>query len=66
MQAMSTVGLIGYGGIARDVVAALRDAGSSVEILAALCRPGRSDQARAALPGIDTIARRLIHAWLAW
>jgi aspartate dehydrogenase len=52
---MSTVGLIGYGGIARDVVAALRDAGSSVGIAAVLCRPGRSDKARAALPGIDVV-----------
>jgi aspartate dehydrogenase len=54
---MSLVGLIGYGGIARDVVAALRDAGSSVGIAAALCRSGRSDQARAALPGIDIVER---------
>jgi aspartate dehydrogenase len=54
---MSSVGLIGYGGIARDVVAALRDAGSSVAIVAALCRLGRSDQARAALPGIDIVER---------
>jgi aspartate dehydrogenase len=52
---MSTVGLIGYGGIAHDVVAALRDAGSPVEISAALCRPGRSDKARAALPGVDIV-----------
>jgi aspartate dehydrogenase len=52
---MSSVGLIGYGGIARDVVAALRDAGSQVEISAALCRPGRSDKACAALPGIDIV-----------
>jgi aspartate dehydrogenase len=55
VQAMSSVGLIGYGGIARDVVAALRDAGSGVEISAALGRPGRSDQARAALPGVDIV-----------
>jgi aspartate dehydrogenase len=54
---MSSVGLIGYGGIARDVVAALRDAGSSVRIAAALCRPGRGDKARAALPGIDIVER---------
>jgi aspartate dehydrogenase len=52
---MSSVGLIGYGGIARDVASALRGAGSSVEISAALCRPGRGDQARAALPGIDIV-----------
>jgi aspartate dehydrogenase len=54
---MSSVGLIGYGGIARDVVAALRDAGSSVGIAAALCRFGRSDKARDALPGIDIVER---------
>ena len=54
---MSAVGLIGYGGIARDVVAALRDASSSVGISSALCRPGRSDKARAALPGIDIVER---------
>jgi aspartate dehydrogenase len=52
---MSTVGLIGYGGIARDVVAALHDSGSGVQIAAALCRPGRSDTARTALPGIDIV-----------
>src|ERR1700722_15316625 len=54
---MSLVGLIGYGGIARDVVAAMREAGGSVGILAAVSRPGRSDKARAALPGIDIVER---------
>jgi aspartate dehydrogenase len=54
---MSLVGLIGYGGIARDVVAAMREAGGSVGISSALCRPGRSDKARAALPGIDIVER---------
>jgi aspartate dehydrogenase len=54
---MTSVGLIGYGGIARDVIAALRDAGGDVAIAAALCRPGRSDQARAALSGIDIVER---------
>ena len=46
------VGLIGYGGIAQDVVAALRTAGSDVKIIGATCRPGRVEQARAALPGV--------------
>jgi aspartate dehydrogenase len=44
--------LIGCGGIAQDVVAALRKADANVEIVAALCRPGRAEKARAALPGI--------------
>src|SRR5581483_10972501 len=52
---MSSVGLIGYGGIARDVVAALRETGSGVTVAAALCRPGRAEQARAALPGIAVV-----------
>src|SRR5580704_12689143 len=52
---MSSVGLIGYGGIAKDVVAALREAGSGVTVVAALCRPGRTEQARAALPGIAIV-----------
>jgi aspartate dehydrogenase len=52
---MTTAALIGYGGIARDVVAALREAGGGVTIAAALCRPGRADTARAALPGVDVV-----------
>ena len=52
---MISVGLIGYGGIARDVVAALRQAGGGVKISAALCRPGQAARARAALPGIDIV-----------
>ncbi len=52
---MTSVGLIGYGGIAKDVVAALREAGAGVEIAGALCRPGRAAQALAALPGIDIV-----------
>jgi aspartate dehydrogenase len=52
---MTSVGLIGYGGIAQDVVAALRDAGDGVKIVAALCRPGRAEKARAALGGIDIV-----------
>jgi aspartate dehydrogenase len=50
---MTSVGLIGYGGIARDVVAALREAASGVTFAGALCRPGRADTARVALAGID-------------
>ena len=52
---MISVGLIGCGGIARDVVAALRQAGDGVKISAALCRPGQAARARAALPGIDIV-----------
>ena len=52
---MISVGLIGYGGIARDVVAALREAGGGVKISAALCRPGQAERARVALPGIDIV-----------
>jgi aspartate dehydrogenase len=52
---MTSVGLIGYGGIARDVVAALREAGGGVKISAALCRPKQAERARAALPGIDIV-----------
>jgi aspartate dehydrogenase len=52
---MISVGLIGYGGIARDVVAALREAGSGVRISAALCRPGQAERARVALSGIDIV-----------
>ncbi len=51
---MTAVGLIGYGGVAKDVVAALRQAGG-VEIAGALCRPGRAAAARAALPGLDIV-----------
>ena len=54
---MTAIGLIGCGGIAHDVVAALRavGAGSSVRIVGALARPGRGDAARAKLPGIDIV-----------
>jgi aspartate dehydrogenase len=44
--------LIGCGGIAQDVIATLRKADANVEIVAALCRPGRAEKARVALPGI--------------
>jgi aspartate dehydrogenase len=49
---MTSVGLIGTGGIAQDVVTALRNAGSNIEILGAVCRAGSAERARAALPGI--------------
>ena len=52
---VTSVGLIGYGGIAQDVVSALRGAENGVEIVGALCRPGRADKARAALPGIQIV-----------
>jgi aspartate dehydrogenase len=51
---MTAVGLIGYGGIARDVAAALRAAGG-VSIVAALCRPGAAAKARAALGEIAVV-----------
>ncbi len=51
----ASVGLIGYGGIAQDAVAAVRAAGGGVKFAGALCRPGRAAQARAALPGIDIV-----------
>jgi len=52
---MTWVGLIGYGGIAQDVVAALRDADPPVdiEIVGLLARPGRSGIARQKFPDID-------------
>jgi aspartate dehydrogenase len=52
---MISVGLIGYGGIARDVVAALCEAGGGVKITTVLCRPGQTERARAALPGVDIV-----------
>jgi aspartate dehydrogenase len=52
---MTSVGLIGYGGIAQDVVAALREAGGGVKVIGALCRPGRAAKAREALAGIDIV-----------
>ena len=47
--------MIGYGGIAQDVVAALRAAGGGVKIAGALCRPGRAAKARAALGDIAVV-----------
>jgi aspartate dehydrogenase len=52
---MTAVALIGYGGIAQDAVAAARKADPNVNFVAALCRPGRADKARAALPAIDIV-----------
>jgi aspartate dehydrogenase len=52
---MSAIGLIGYGGIAQDVVAAMRDLQANGDIVGALARPGRGDKARAALPSIDIV-----------
>ena len=52
---MSSVGLIGYGGIARDVIAALRETGGGAKIAGVLCRPGRAAQARAALGDIAVV-----------
>jgi aspartate dehydrogenase len=52
---MTSIGLIGCGGIAQDVSAALRKCGAGVKIIGALCRPGRAATARAALAGIDIV-----------
>jgi aspartate dehydrogenase len=51
----TSVGLIGYGGIARDVVVAMRESGTGARIVAALCRPGRAAQAKAALGDITIV-----------
>jgi aspartate dehydrogenase len=61
---MTSVALIGYGGIARDVVTALREHGGGVEIVGALCRPGHIEKARAALGTadiVDSLAALLSH-----
>jgi aspartate dehydrogenase len=54
---MTAIGLIGCGGMAQDVVAALRgaDAADGVRIVGALARPGRGDEARAKLCGVDIV-----------
>jgi aspartate dehydrogenase len=54
---MISVGLIGCGGMAQDVVAALRsaDASQGVQIVGALARPGRGEVARAKLCGIEIV-----------
>jgi aspartate dehydrogenase len=57
MREPISVGLIGAGGIAQDVVAAIReqDGGEKVRIVGALVRPGRATAARAQLPGIEIV-----------
>src|SRR5258707_14882033 len=54
---MTSVGLIGCGGMAQDVVAALRGARttSGVRIIGALARPSRGDEARANPCGVDLV-----------
>jgi aspartate dehydrogenase len=53
---MTAVGLIGCGGMAQDVVAALRASpGNGVTIVGALARAGRGCEARAKLAGIDIV-----------
>jgi aspartate dehydrogenase len=53
---MTAVGLIGCGGIAQDVVAALRASpANGVSIVGALARPGRGSEARARLGEIDIV-----------
>lgn len=49
------IALIGYGGIAHDAVEALQKFGADVQLVAAMCEPGRTAEARAALPGIDIV-----------
>src|SRR5262245_32748928 len=52
---MTAIGLIGCGGMAQDVVAALRAAAAASGIVGALARPGRGEQARAKLCGVDIV-----------
>src|SRR6478672_5285375 len=53
---MTAVGLIGCGGIAQDVLAALRASpANGVSIVGALARPGRGAAARAKLCEIDVV-----------
>src|SRR4051812_18349418 len=54
---MSAVGIIGYGGIAQDVVAALRSMEGAGDIVGAMARFGRGDKAHAALPGIEVVEK---------
>ncbi|MFL6797224.1 MAG: aspartate dehydrogenase [Xanthobacteraceae bacterium] len=50
------VGLIGCGGIAHDVLMALRaSASNGVSVVGALARPGRSAQARSRLDGVNIV-----------
>jgi aspartate dehydrogenase len=52
---MSSVGLIGYGGIARDVVAAFRAAATESRIVGVLARPGRAAKACESLGDVDIV-----------
>jgi aspartate dehydrogenase len=53
---MTAVGLIGCGGIAQDVVAALRaSASNGVRVVGALARPGRGNEARGRLCAVDIV-----------
>ncbi len=53
---MTAVGLIGCGGIAQDVLAALRASpANGVSVIGALARPGRGEAARAKLCEIDVV-----------
>src|SRR5260370_4034253 len=54
---MAWGGVMGWGGMAQDVVAALRGARttSGVRIIGALARPSRGDEARAKLCGVDIV-----------
>ena len=52
---MRTVGLIGYGGIAQDALAALRSERSGIRIVGVLARPGRADAARERLCGVEIV-----------
>src|SRR6266545_3944365 len=52
---MTAVGLIGCGGMAQDVVAALRADDTAVRIVGALARPGHGERARAKLCGVDIV-----------
>jgi len=49
------VALIGYGGIAHDAVEALQKSAADIQLVGALCEPGRTEEARAALPGIGIV-----------
>src|ERR1700722_5046151 len=55
---MTAVALIGHGGIAQDVVTALREIGSPVKVVGAMCRPGRVQQATKALDDIPIVETR--------
>jgi aspartate dehydrogenase len=52
---MTAVALIGCGGIAHDVIAALRGASGHVRMVGALARPGRAEAARARLADVDIV-----------